>query len=135
MTRLRISEAAELLGVSDDTVRRWVDAGRLVAELDDAGRKVVPGADLARLAEELHADAVADPASAHRSARNHFTGLVTGVTSDAVMSQVTLQCGPFRVVSLISTEAVRELGLDVGSVASAVVKATNVHVETPRGRS
>ena len=135
MSHLRISEAASLLGVSDDTVRRWVDGGRLASTLDGSGRKVVPGADLARLAEELAADAAADPDSGHRSARNHFTGLVTSVVSDAVMSQVTLQCGPFRVVSLISTEAVRELGLEVGSVASAVVKATNVHVETPRGRS
>lgn len=135
MTQLRISEAARLLGVSDDTVRRWVDAGRLDAGVDDAGRKVVAGAELARLAEDLHADAAADPGSEHRSARNHFTGLVTGVISDTVMSQVTLQCGPFRVVSLISTEAVRDLGLEVGSVATAVVKATNVHVETPRGRS
>ena len=135
MTHLRISEAAALLGVSDDTVRRWVDAGRLSTDLDDSGRKVVPGADLARLAEELASDALTDRDSAHRSARNHFTGLVTGVVSDTVMSQVTLQCGPFRVVSLISTEAVRDLGLEVGSVATAVVKATNVHVETPRGRS
>ena len=135
MTHLRISEAATLLGVSDDTVRRWVDAGRLSTDLDDSGRKVVPGGDLARLAEQLASDALTDPDSAHRSARNHFTGLVTGVVSDTVMSQVTLQCGPFRVVSLISTEAVRDLGLEVGSVATAVVKATNVHVETPRGRS
>ena len=135
MTHLRISEAAALLGVSDDTMRRWIDAGRIDAGADDSGRKVVAGIDLARLSEELAADAVSDTASAHRSARNHFTGLVTGVTSDTVMSQVTLQCGPSRVVSLISTEAVRELGLEVGSVATAVVKATNVHVETPRGRS
>lgn len=135
MTQLRISQAAALLGVSDDTVRRWVDAGRLAAGVDGAGRKVIDGIDLAQLAEEMHADAVADPGSGHRSARNHFTGLVTDVVSDPVMSQVTLQCGPFRVVSLISTEAVRELGLEPGSVATAVVKATNVHVETPRGRS
>lgn len=135
MTQLRISEAAVLLGVSDDTVRRWVDAGRLAAGTDAVGRKVIAGADLARLAEELHADAVADPGSGHRSARNYFTGLVTAVASDPVMSQVTMQCGPFRVVSLISTEAVNELGLELGSVAAAVVKATNVVIETPRGRS
>lgn len=135
MTYLRISEAASLLGVSDDTIRRWVDAGRIAAHPDESGRKVIAGADLARLAEEMHADAASDPGSMHRSARNHFTGLVTAVASDTVMSQVTLQCGPFRVVSLISTEAVRELGLEVGSVATAVVKSTNVHLETPRGRS
>ena len=137
MTQLRISEAARLLGVSDDTVRRWVAGGRLRATLDDAGRKVVEGVELARLAQELHATDDADAAGArrHRSARNQFTGLVTDVVSDTVMSQVTLQCGPFRVVSLVSTEAVHELGLAPGSVASAIVKATNVSLSTPQGQS
>ncbi|MFT4216726.1 MAG: TOBE domain-containing protein [Micropruina sp.] len=133
MTQLRISEAAALLGVSDDTVRRWADQGRLSLSQDASGRQVVAGAQLASLAQEVagNTDAL-DPAAGHRSARNHFTGLVTKVTSDAVMSQVELQCGPFRVVSLISTEAVRELGLEVGSLATAVVKATNVTVEAFR---
>ena len=132
MTQLRISEAAQLLGVSDDTLRRWTDAGRLSVQRDSAGRQVVDGAQLAQLAQEqagTAADAL-DPSAHRRSARNHFTGLVTKVTSDPVMSQVELQCGPFRVVSLISTEAVRELGLEVGSLATAVVKATNVSVES-----
>lgn len=134
MTQLRISEAATLLGVSDDTVRRWVDAGRLTASRDDAGRQVLAGAELAALAQELAAgwlDSL-DAAAGVRSARNHFTGLVTRVVSDTVMSQVDLQCGPFRVVSLISTEAVQELGLEVGSLATAVVKATNVTIEAGR---
>ena len=73
-----------------------------------------------------------DAGAGIRSARNHLTGIVTAITSDVVMSQVSLQCGPFRVTSLISTEAVRELGLEVGSIATAVVKATNVHLEVPR---
>ncbi len=136
MTQLRIRDAASILGVSDDTVRRWVDAGRLPTTLDPSGRKVVEGLDVARLAQDLAAAASdLDAGTAHRSARNHFTGIVTEVVSDAVMSQVTLQCGPHRVVSLISTEAVRELGLVAGALATAVVKATNVSVETPGGRS
>jgi len=133
MTQLRISEAALLLGVSDDTVRRWADSGRVATTLDASGRRVLQGAALAALAQELASNTDSlDPASGSRSARNHFTGLVTKVTSDLVMSQVELQCGPFRVVSLISTEAVQELGLQVGSLATAVVKATNVTVEAVR---
>lgn len=131
MTKLRIKDAAELLGVSDDTVRRWVDSGALAHEVDDANRKVVDGRDLAEFAK-AQASPIPDPSAVGRSARNRFVGLVTNVVSDTVMSQVELQCGPFRVVSLISTEAVRELGLEAGSVAVAVVKATEVIVETPR---
>lgn len=132
MTQFRISEAAALLGVSDDTVRRWVDAGSLAATTDGSGRSVVAGADLAAFAVE-RAKGPDEPASGHSSARNRFAGLVTAITSDTVMAQVELQCGPFRVVSLMSSEAVRELGLEVGSRASAVVKATTVVVETPGG--
>lgn len=127
MTHLRIRDAAELLGVSDDTLRRWVDDGRLVAAPDASGRLVVDGVQLAALAQErAHA-----PASGERqvSARNWLKGLVTRVVSDPVMSQVELQCGPFRIVSLLSTEAVRDLGLEPGTVAAASVKATNVVVE------
>ena len=134
MTQLRISEAAELAGVSDDTVRRWIDQGRLTVGLDSSNRQVVAGAELAELAlanAEGSQDHL-DSGAGRRSARNHFTGLVTRVVSDPVMSQVDLQCGPFRVVSLISTEAVEELGLVPGSVATAVVKATNVTVEARR---
>jgi len=119
----RISEAAQLLSISDDTLRRWIDAGRLSAATDESGRRVVDGVELARLAQDLAGD-TAHPR--HTSARNQFRGLVTRVVSDPVMSQVELQCGPFRVVSLISTEAVRELGLAPGVVTTARVKATNV---------
>ncbi len=130
MTNVRIPDAAALLGVSDDTVRRWIDQGRLTAGLDTSGRQVVPGVELADLAQAgAHDQSGLDPGAGRRSSRNQFTGLVTRITSDQVMSQVELQCGPFRVVSLISTEAVRELGLEPGSVATAVVKATDVSVE------
>lgn len=134
MPHYRISEAAALLGVSDDTVRRWVDDGLLPVTADDAGRKVVDGADLARRAQEHAARpaTVDDPGS---SARNRFVGLVTRVVRDGVMAQVDLQCGPFRMVSLMSAEAVDDLRLEPGSPATAVVKATTVIVESPRGRA
>ncbi len=130
MTKLRIRDAAAFLGVSDDTVRRWVDAGTLPHEVDESHRMVVDGRDIAALAETM-ARPVPEPGALASSARNRFVGLVTRVVSDPVMSQVELQCGPFRIVSLISTEAVRDLGLEPGSVALALVKSTNVIVETP----
>ncbi|WP_116116333.1 TOBE domain-containing protein [Austwickia chelonae] len=130
MTQIRIKEAADLLGVSDDTLRRWIDAGRIAATKDASGRKTIDGAELAELAQEVHRTAAAT--GHHRaSARNHFTGLITSITSDTVMSQVEMQCGPYRVVSLISTEAVHDMNLHIGAVATAVVKATNVILETP----
>lgn len=127
MSTYRIGAAAALLGVSDDTVRRWVDGGALAVTTDDTGRSVVDGVELARLAQE-RAGTLDDRGSTGRSARNTFSGLVTRVVSDTVMSQVELQCGPFRVVALISTEAVRQLGLQPGVLAQAEVKATNVVV-------
>jgi molybdopterin-binding protein len=130
MTKLRIRDAAGFLGVSDDTVRRWIDAGQLPYEVDQSNRKVIEGRALAEFAHS-QANPMPDPSDIARSARNRFVGLVIRVESDKVMSQVELQCGPFRVVSLMSTEAVRELGLEPGSVAVAVVKATTVIVETP----
>ncbi|WP_089775997.1 TOBE domain-containing protein [Ruania alba] len=129
MPHYRISEAAALLGVSADTVRRRVDAGDLAVHTDDAGRAVVPGEALAQWATER---AAAPAQNGVSSARNRLDGLVTAITADAVMAQVELQCGPFRVVSLMSAEAVRDLGLEVGSRAAAVVKATTVIVEAPR---
>ena len=130
MPHYRIAESASLLGVSDDTVRRWVDGGQLPAERDAAGRLVVDGAVLAEFTRD-QARSAPDPSSVGRSARNRWVGLVTEIVSDKVMSQVEIQCGPHRVVSLMSTEAVRELGLVPGSLAVAVVKSTNVVVETP----
>lgn len=130
MPQIRIKDAARYLGVSDDTVRRWIEAGTLPSEQDGSGRTVVDGLALARLAKE-NAVLPADPAAGAGSARNRFVGLVTDIVADRVMAQIELQCGPHRVVSLISAEAVRELGLELGSVAVAVVKATNVMVEAP----
>lgn len=132
MPHFRLSEAARLLGVSDDTVRRWVRAGQLPAGEDPSGRKVVDGAKLAAFARAQAAE-TDDPSGVGRSARNRFVGLVTEVSIDTVMAQVELQCGPHRVVSLMSSEAVRELGLRPGVLAVAVVKATQVIVETPEG--
>jgi len=123
-----------LLGVSDDTVRRWLDSGQLTAGVDTAGRKVVDGAELAAFAR-AQANAVPDPSGVGRSARNRFVGLVTDIRMDTVMAQVELQCGPFRVVSLMSSDAVADLELELGSVAVAVVKSTTVIVETPKGES
>ena len=130
--QFRIAEAARLLGVSDDTVRRLVDSGTLPVEVDPSNRKVIDGALLAEFAR-AQAHAAPDPSTVGRSARNRFVGLVTEIVSDRVMSQVEMQCGPHRVVSLMSTEAVTEMGLKPGSLAVAVVKATQVIVETPTG--
>lgn len=130
MAQIRIRDAAAFLSVSDDTVRRWVETGILSSEKDDSGRTVVDGLQLAQLARK-NAVLPADPSEIGRSARNRFVGLVTEIVMDKVMAQVELQCGPHRVVSLMSSEAVRELGLELGSVAIAVVKATTVIVETP----
>jgi molybdopterin-binding protein len=126
---MRISEAALFLGISDDTVRRMVDAGDLPAGRDASGRAVVEGADIAALLRR-QAAAPKDPARVASSARNRLVGLVTNVVMDRVMAQVEMQCGPFRVVSLMSSEAVRDLGLEPGSIATAVIKSTNVILET-----
>ena len=131
----RIREVAALFGVSDDTVRRWIDTGSLTADKDGAGRLVVEGTELAAFSRS-HAPAPApDPTGVARSARNRFVGLVTRVVADGVMAQVELQCGPHTVVSLMSSEAARDLGLEPGQLAVAVVKATTVIVETPGGAS
>jgi molybdopterin-binding protein len=133
MTHVRISDAALFLGVSDDTVRRWVHAGTLTSVTDGSGRMAIEGRTLAEFAK-AHAKAP-DASGAASSARNRFVGLVTAVKTDAVMAQVEMQCGPFRVVSLMSSEAVEELGLEPGSVAVAVIKSTNVIIETLEGSS
>lgn len=143
MPTYRIREAADLLGVSTDTVRRWAEAGRLTTTHDESGRQVVDGKVLAAFAQGLaqheraevegrrRASAAQAPA---QSVRNRFTGLVTRVVRDTVMAQVEIQAGPHRIVSLISREAADELGLEPGVLAVAAVKSTNVAVElvTPR---
>ncbi len=125
MTQLRIREVAAFLAVSDDTVRRLVEGGTLTATVDEAGRKTIDGYQVAQYARE-HRQAFPDGSGVKRSARNRFVGLVTDIRSDAVMAQVELQCGPFRVVSLMSREAVDSLGLEVGSVATATARFDGV---------
>jgi molybdopterin-binding protein len=132
--QIRIREAATYLGVSDDTVRRWIEQGLLTAHADAGNRMVVDGYELAKFAR-AHATSAADPSQVERSARNRFVGLVTDIVIDKVAAQVELQCGPYRIVSLMTSEAVRELKLELGSVAVAVVKATTVIIETPQERS
>lgn len=122
------------MGVSDDTVRRWIDNGALAANQDAAGRMVIDGYELAQFARS-QATTAPNPLGVGSSARNRFVGLVTDIRVDAVMAQVELQCGPFRVVSLMSSDAVADLKLELGSVAVAVVKSTTVIIETPLGES
>lgn len=131
MSVIRVRDAARLLGVSDDTVRRWIAAGELTVSTGDGEITMVDGAELAALAR-TRAAAPPDDDGVLRSARNRFAGLVTAVSIDGVMAQVTMQCGPFEVTSLMSADAARELQLAPGSVATAVVKATTVIVETKR---
>jgi molybdopterin-binding protein len=126
---LRISEAAALLGVSDDTVRRWIDQGRL-RSVQDSGRMAIDGQALAAFAQEL-AETPEPGHTAAASARNRMRGIVTRVLKDGVMAQVEMQAGPFRVVSLMSREAADELGLEPGVVAVASIKSTHVVVEIP----
>lgn len=128
MSSYRLSAAAALLGVSDDTVRRWADSGRLQTQVDDEGRRVVPGEELAAFA----AASAGDPSGpAATSARNAFPGIVTRVVRGDVVSQVELQAGPHRLVSLVTTESVDALKLVPGSPAVASVKSTNVVIELP----
>jgi molybdopterin-binding protein len=129
VTTFTVGEAADLLGVSADTVRRWVDGGELPAVRTSGRQRRVDGAALARFSVERAASPAAAPVA--ESARNHFTGLVTKVTKDKVMAKVELQAGPFRVVSLMSREAADELALAPGVLAVASVKSTNVVIEVP----
>ena len=128
----RIAQAAELLGVSTDTMRRWVDAGRVKSVSSGGSRRAVDGTDLARLAVEL-AGTREPVAIGAQSARNRFPGIITKVVADTVAAQVDIQAGPHRFVALVTREAVDELGLAPGMLAEAVVKATNVGVELAVG--
>jgi molybdopterin-binding protein len=128
MSTYRIGQAAELLGVSVDTMRRWADAGRVKVVRTEGGRRLVDGVDLARLAVEVAAEAEHDH-NTTRSARNSFPGIVTRVVKDKVAAQVEMQAGPHRIVSLMTREAVDALDLKPGALAVAVVKATNVVIE------
>jgi len=132
VTTYRFAEAAALPGVSDDTLRRWADAGKFTVSRTADGHAGIGGTELARLAQQSAELAGAQPPSASRvSARNSLRGIVTAVKRDEVMAQVEMCCGRYRVVSLMSREAADALGLDVGVVAVASIKATNVVVEIP----
>lgn len=133
MNEFRISQAAALLGVSDDTVRRWAEQGRIGLAKGANGMQVVAGTELVKLMTELAAGDALDEAFplARASTRNRFVGIVTRVQRDGVMAQVDLQAGPFRVVSLMSREAADDLGLEPGMLAAASAKATTVSIELP----
>jgi molybdopterin-binding protein len=128
MHTYRLGAAAALLGVSDDTLRRWAEQGRLPTQTDADGRRIVGGADLAAFAVALAGEPSGPVAT---SARNSFPGIVTKVLRGDVVSQVEVQSGPHRLVSLLSTESVDDLKLEPGAPATASVKSTHVVVELP----
>jgi len=130
MPNYRLGQAAKMLGVSADTIRRMVDDGRLIAIRSSGGQRLIDGESLARLAKPKRLAKAR--VSVAQSARNRFPGIVTRVIKDRVAAQVEIQAGPHRLVSLLTREAVDELDLKPGMPAIAVVKATNVGVELPR---
>lgn len=130
VVKYRTTQAAELLGVSADTIRRWADGGRITSSLGEDGKRYFAGADLARAAvTENRSSSPTSPRA--QSTRNRFVGIVTRVVKDKVVAQVEIQAGPHRVVSVITREAADELGLAPGVVVDAVIKATSVSVEIP----
>jgi len=127
-----IGQAAELLAVSPETVRRWADGGHLAMDRGSSGNRLIDGVSLAAFATERAAGLHPVPdGGALTSVRNAFAGIVTAVTVDDIVAQVEIQSGPHRLVSLISRESVDELGLEVGVLATARVKSTNVHIDRP----
>ncbi|MFF3825559.1 molybdopterin-binding protein [Streptomyces griseus] len=131
MPSYSIGQAAKLLGVSSETVRRWADSGRLPMDREGPGNRAIDGVGLAAFAEERAQGMHAVPESAvATSVRNAFRGIVTRVTLDDVAAQVEVQSGPHRIVSLVTRESVEELGIEIGVTVTARVKSTNVHVDT-----
>ncbi|WP_030690410.1 molybdopterin-binding protein [Streptomyces globisporus] len=127
MQSYTIGQAARLLGVSPDTARRWADAGRVATHRDESGRRVIDGTSLAAFSVEI---AQGDDEDApYTTARNAFPGIVTAIRLGDIAAQVTIQAGPHRLVSLLTREAVEELGLEVGMQATARVKSTSVHID------
>ncbi|KUM85206.1 helix-turn-helix transcriptional regulator [Streptomyces pseudovenezuelae] len=129
MQSYTIGQAARLLGVSPDTARRWADAGRVPTHRDEGGRRLVDGKDLAAFSVELAKGEGGEEGVSRTSVRNAFPGIVTAVKLGDVAAQVEIQAGPHRLVSLLTREAVEELGLEVGVEATARVKSTNVHID------
>ena len=132
-TRLRVGQAAEMLGVSVETLRRWETEGRLRMERSDGGQRLVDIDEVSRLLDERRRAATDRPIVA-QSARNRFAGIITRIEADRVAAVVEVIAGPHRLVSLMTAEAVEELGLKVGDEAVCVVKATNVIVEIPSAK-
>jgi len=130
---LRVGRAAEMLGVTVETLRRWETDGRVRMERSAGGQRLVPIDEVARLLEERRRSSVDRPIVA-QSARNRFPGIVSRVEHDGIAAVVEVIAGPHRIVSLLTAEAVIELGLTVGDEAVAVVKATNVIIEIPSSR-
>ena len=124
----RPGQAAALLGVSVDTVRRWADTGRLQTRRTEGGQRLIDGASLASLLVD-QAPGHDDEVIVGRSARNRFQGIVTSVIADEIVAKVEMQAGPHRIVSLMTAQAARELGLEPGVLAVAAVKSTNVVIE------
>ncbi|MEU6000680.1 helix-turn-helix transcriptional regulator [Streptomyces sp. NPDC047197] len=141
MQSYTIGQAARLLGVSPDTARRWADAGRVTTHRDESGRRLIDGRDLAAFSVEVaqgqgqaQGQAQAQGGDGeddvpYTSARNAFPGIVTAVKLGDVAAQVEIQAGPHRLVSLLTREAVEQLGLEVGMRATARVKSTSVHID------
>ena len=132
-TRLRVGQAAEMLGVSIETLRRWETEGRLHMERSEGGQRLIDIEDVARLLDERRKSSTDRPIVA-QSARNRFPGIVTRIERDRVAAVVEVIAGPHRMVSLMTAEAIDDLGLKVGDEAVCVVKATNVIVEIPSSR-
>jgi len=132
-TSIRIGRAADMLGVTVDTVRRWADTGRLRTVRSSGGQRLVPIDEVTRLMAERRRDATDRPIVA-QSARNRFAGIVTRIEKDRVAAVVEILAGPHRLVSLMTAEAVDDLALKIGDEAIAVVKSTNVVVEIPSSR-
>jgi len=130
---MRMGQAAEMVGVTVETLRRWEVDGRLRLERSGGGQRLVPLAEVSRLIDERRRSTVDRPIVA-QSARNRFPGVVTRVERDGVAAVVEVVAGPHRLVSLMTAEAVIELGLAIGVEAVCVVKATNVIVEIPASR-
>jgi molybdopterin-binding protein len=128
---LRIGQAAELLGVAVDTVRRWELDGKVALQRTSGGQRLVPVSEVSRLLADRRRDTADRPIVA-QSARNRFPGIVTRIDRDSVVAVVEVVSGSHRLVSLMTAEAVDELGLAVGDEAVCVVKATQVIVEIPR---
>ncbi|GAA3926268.1 helix-turn-helix transcriptional regulator [Streptomyces gulbargensis] len=130
MQSYTIGQAARLLGVSPDTARRWADAGRVATHRDENGRRLIDGRDLAAFSVEVAQSADrGDEEEPYTSTRNAFPGIVTGIKLGDIAAQVEIQAGPHRLVSLLTREAVEELGLEVGMRATARVKSTSVHID------